>query len=143
MRPRMHDGSYMEETPDTILAAMCGVSKHHESRRFEHKYLKILNVKEQQQLNIQETELKPVSNNSAESTLSSRCLQEIKPTSSFIAMTEKYCKSETSLHNKYNMITKDDLKLPNNFEPRTNVDNNDPLELLEATYISQSQGYNV
>lgn len=56
MRPRKHDGSFMEHTPDTILAAMCGVSKHHESRNFEHQYLKILNVKEHQHPNVQESE---------------------------------------------------------------------------------------
>ena len=137
MRPRTHDGSYMDETPDTILAAMCGVSKHHEERNFEHKYLKILNITEQQHLDIKESCSKPASTCSSESTLASRYSQESNLRTSFVSIPEKWC------YKSHSMINKDDLKLPNNFEPRNNVDKNDPAELLEATYISTDQGYNV
>ena len=89
MHPRMHDGSHIDETSDTILSAICGVCKHHESLNFKHEYINILNVNEQQDLNVQKTLIKQISNFSAESKLSSRCLKGFKPRSHFIAMPEK------------------------------------------------------
>ena len=140
MRPRTCDGSYMEESPDTILAAMCGVSKHHENRNFEHKYLKILNISEQQYLDIRS---KIASTPPSESTPACRYSQESSSRTSFASIPEKCCPPEFLKRNRYNMISKDDLRLPSNFKARKNVDKNDPVELLEAMYISKAQGYTV
>lgn len=132
----------MEESPETIHAAMCGVSKHHQNRSFKHQYIKILNMNEQQHLDIREKYSKSVSSHTADSELPYRCSEELKSGISSLERPEKYCRRNTALSN-YRMINKDELKIPINFEPKKNVDKNDPVELLEAMYISDDQGYNV
>ena len=52
-------------------------------------------------------------------------------------------KSNPSKPGTFHNITKDDLKLPPNFKAKQNVDRNDPVELLDAMFISDSQGYDL
>ena len=121
MRPRKYNGTYMEDSPLTVYASLCGVGKHHSDRDKKHSFLRVQNI-------YFKSPAAGIIN------LKSKC---VKVHRHFVT-TDKNL--QLCLPNQ---VTLQDLCLPRDFEPHTNVDRRNPIELLNALFLGKAQSYSL
>ena len=121
MRRRRYDGTYMKESPLTVYASLCAVGKNHTDRVKIHNFLEVHNIN---------CELNAVRETSSKS----RCV-----------VLKRYL--VTGDKKKYvpmqNRVTLEELCLPIDFVPSTNIDRRNHIELLDALYICKEQSYSL
>ena len=111
----------MEESPLTVYASLCGVGKHHIDRDKTHTFLKVRNISPEL-ISVTQTNSK------------SRCV--VVPKHLVNADKKKIVAFR-------NHVTIEDLCLPKDFVPLTNIDRRNPIELLKALYIGKTQAYSL
>ena len=111
----------MEQSPVTVYASLCGVGKNHSDRDKKHSFLRVQNI-----------DLR-----SPETTIITS-----KPKCVVVNRHSVTANNDIQLCS-HNQVTLQDLCLPKNFEPHTNVDRRNPIELLNALFIGKAQSYSL
>ena len=102
-----------------MYASLCGVGKHHSDRDKKHTFLRAQNIN-----------------------LKSVAAGIVKSKSRYVKVYRHFVTTDKDVQLRLpNQVTLQDLCLPRDFEPHTNVDRRNPIELLNASFIGKAQSY--